>query len=659
MLEARNLTRQLGARTLFQDVNLRLVPGDRVGLVGRNGVGKTTLLRILAGLEVADSGHVVSSRETRVALLRQEIDPTSERSLEDEVDLALAPLHALERKIEGLEAEIAEAGRRGLSPPEALTARWNAARDAFEHAGGYAADSRRRSMLAGLGFAKSQWTRPLRELSGGWLMRVELAKLLLARPEVLLLDEPTNHLDLPSIAWFEQTLEEYPGAVLVVSHDRTFLDRHARRIAELDDGRLTVYRGHYTAYLRQRQERQSAEEARQKRLEREISHAEDFVRRFGAKASKAGQARSRKLKLERLRSERVSLAREAPRIQLRFRPVIRSGDPVLRLEKIHFAWGRKRLFAGLELEIRRGERIALVGANGVGKSTLLRLLAGTLEPDRGTRELGHNVRLGYFAQHQLDVLDPGNRVLEELAAAATGETQTRLRSLLGAFLFSGEDVEKRVSVLSGGEKARLALARLLVTGANFLVLDEPTNHLDISGREGLAEALAAYGGTMVLISHDRTFIGRLCNRALELEPPPETGAGETDGGGARLRPWSGGLEGERAGRGTSAVGGGPPAPAGSSAPRSYDARKRAQRAAARRLRTLRERSSRLEGRIVECEARLEALAHALADPALMRDGERLRRLELERREQAAGLPDIYAHWERAALELEEAESSGE
>lgn len=662
MLEARNLTRHIGARTLFQEVSLRLAPTDRVGLVGRNGAGKTTLLRVLAGLEVADTGHVVRARATRVALLRQEIDPASERTLEAEVDTALAPLHALEREIEALEAEIAEAGRQGISPPEALATRWSSARDTFERSDGYAADARRRATLAGLGFAPAQWSRPLRELSGGWLMRVELAKLLLARPEVLLLDEPTNHLDLPSIAWFEQTLEAYPGAVLVVSHDRTFLDRHVRRIAELDGGRLTVYRGNYSAYLQQREERRSSEAARQRRLERKISHAEGFVRRFGAKASKAGQARSRKRQLERLRAERTSPVGEERQLQLRFGPVIRSGDPVLRLEKVHFSWGRKRLFAGLDLEIRRGDRIALVGANGIGKSTLLRLLAGTLEPDRGTRELGHNVRLGYFAQHQLDALDPRRSVLEELAAAATGETLTRLRTLLGTFLFSGEDVDKRVSVLSGGEKARLALARLLVLGANFLVLDEPTNHLDISAREVLADALAAYGGTMALISHDRSFIARLSNRVLGLRPPRD---GED--GGARLDPWSEASEGcpetplgdAGSGAARSETESDDTAGARRSPPQRYDQRKRAQRAAARQLRTLRERSAELEGRIVECEARLEALALALSDPALMRDGERLRRLELERRERAAELPDLYARWEETVLELEAAEASSD
>jgi ATP-binding cassette subfamily F protein 3 len=654
MLRARGITRAFGARTLLDHVDLELRAEDRVGLVGRNGEGKTTLLRILAGLDVPDAGRVELERGAHVALLRQEIDPGAGRSLIDEVRTAHAPLRQLEHQIETLEREIEREGEREVSGK--LAERYDAARLAFERAGGYEAEAQLRSTLAGLGFARERWERPLAELSGGWLMRVELAKLLLARPEVLLLDEPTNHLDLPSIAWFEETLADYPGAVLVVSHDRAFLDRHVRRIAELRDARLNLYTGNYSEYERLHAERLRLEQARRRNIDQKIAHAERFVERFGAKATKAAQARSRKKQIERLRAERPDEVRDSRGMRLRFPPAARSGDLVLRLENVALAYGEHRVYDGLGLEITRGDRIALVGPNGAGKSTLLRLVAGSLTPDRGDREVGHNVRLAFYAQHQLEALQPERSVLEELERAAPGLGIPRARTLLGAFLFTADDVDKKVSVLSGGEKARLALARLLVQGANLIVLDEPTNHLDMQAREVLAEALAGFDGTLVLISHDRSFINALCNKVWDVVP------GETC---SQVRLYPGNYDDYRAVTRPLEVGpatGAPPpaakpasTPVAARAPESREDRARRKadrRAGERRMRSLQARCADLEEQIVETEKEVERLGLQSADPVVARDGDRMRSLELERRALESRLPELYAEWERKSAELE-------
>jgi ATP-binding cassette subfamily F protein 3 len=651
MLRARGLCRAFGARTLFEGVDLHLHPEDRVGLVGRNGEGKTTLLRILAGLEPSDGGDLDLRRGARVALLRQEIDPRLDRALIDEVRTAHEPLRRMEAEIEQLEREMAAAGAEGRALREQLAERYDAARLAFERAGGYAAEAELRATLAGLGFPRERWERPVAELSGGWLMRVELAKLLLARPQVLLLDEPTNHLDLPSIAWFEETLARYPGAVLVVSHDRAFLDRHVLRIAELERGRLTLYRGTYSDFERQKRERRRVEEARRENLDARIAHAQRFVDRFGAKARKASQANSRKKLIERLRAERTEATADARTVRVRFPPAPRSGDLVLRLEGVAFSYGSKRVYDGLDAEIRRGDRIALSGPNGSGKSTLLRLAAGVLTPERGERESGHNVRLAFFAQHQIEALDGRRTVLEELERAAPDETTSSLRTLLGAFLFSGDEVEKRVSVLSGGEKARLALTRLLVRRANFLVLDEPTNHLDLAAREVLTEALRSYDGTLLLISHDRSVINALSNRIWDVVPGEDASElrvypGNYDDYLATVRP---------ARPGAAPAAGSAPAAAASTPPRRQTppaTSRRERRAAERRVRTLEARCAELETEIVETETEAEQLGLASADPAIARDGERMRDLELRRRALAARVPELYAEWERAAAELE-------
>jgi ATP-binding cassette subfamily F protein 3 len=640
LIRAEGIGRHFGGRTLFRDVSLTVGTRDRIGLVGPNGVGKTTLLGILAGAEVPDDGRVATPRDVRVALLRQEIDPTRAGSVIEEASQALAHLDALEQEIRALEAEMARAGERGAEVAPALAQHYDHCRTDFESGGGFERRARVERVLEGLGFDAQARARPLSSFSGGWLMRVELAKLLLSGPDVLLLDEPSNHLDLPSIEWFEETLDGYPGAVVVISHDRAFLRRHARRVAELERGRLTVYEGGWEAYLAQKQLRREQLLARKLSQDRRIAQTERFIERFRYKNTKARQVQSRIKALDRI--ERVEIEREGgPAPRLRIPEPRRAGDVVLRLAGIHKRYGDTVVYRGVDLLIRRADRVALVGPNGAGKSTLLRIAAGVLPFDSGERTPGHHVDVAFFTQHQLETLDPERSVLAELESVAETDDVPRLRGHLGAFLFPGDDVRKKVAVLSGGEKARLALAKLLLRPANLLVLDEPTNHLDLAACEVLESALRGYAGTLLFISHDRSFINALASRVVEVR------AGS-------LIEYIGNYDDYARGRT-------PPADA-TSAPEQPDA-KRARMAARedakRRQREVgrtRKRLAAVEERIADLEEQLETLGWRLADPALHRDGDAVRALESERGEARAALDGLYAEWERLATELETAEA---
>ncbi len=513
-LRLEEIGKHFGPRVLFENVQLSIRAGDRIGLVGPNGAGKSTLLAIAAGEEKPDFGQVFVAQGARIEQLRQEIDPTRSHSVHEEVSTVYAHLDALEAELRELEHAMA-AIKSGEIPTEIAT-RYDQAQQEFTHAGGYDRHARVDQILAGLGFDNEARQRPLKTFSGGWLMRVELAKLLLREPDVLLLDEPTNHLDLPSIRWFEGVLDEFKGAALIVSHDRTFLQRHCNRIAELANQQITVYEGNYDRYLEQRATRQEQLEAQKRTQDRKIAETERFIERFRAKASKAKQAQSRVKALEKI--ERVELIVEEKRkMRIRIPASARSGDRVIELKNIHKSYGEKAVYSGVDFLVRRGERVALAGPNGAGKSTLLRIIAGNIDFDSGTREVGHNVEVGFFAQHQLDSLDMNKTVYEELEASAQFGDIPRLRAHLGAFLFSGDDVHKKISVLSGGEKARVALAKMLLRPVNCLVLDEPTNHLDLAAREVLEAALQEYTGTLVFISHDRSFINALATRVVQVK----------------------------------------------------------------------------------------------------------------------------------------------
>jgi ATP-binding cassette subfamily F protein 3 len=637
-LQLSGVMRRVGARVLFDGVDLEIGPGDRVGLVGPNGAGKTSLLRIAAGLDAPDGGERSLGRGERIGYLRQEIDLATAATVREEALTAFAAIDALEREMRELEERMAQHG----DLPDVLVERYDQLHTRFDRAGGFSREARAEQVLAGLGFDAVARGRRLATFSGGWIMRVELAKLLLAEPDVLLLDEPTNHLDLPSLEWFDETLAAFPGGVILISHDRAFLRKHTRRIAELRDAKYALYPCGYDAYLERKAQRKLELEAAARTQQKQIEQTEQFIERFRYKASTAKQVQSRIKALDKL--ERVEVPEEKKRrMRLRIPEPARSGAIPLALKGVHKKYGDVAVYQGVDFALKRGEKLALVGPNGAGKSTLLRMLAGVLPFERGERELGHNAQVAFYAQHQLESLTPTRSVLEELEAVAAFDDVPRLRSHLGAFLFSGDDVQKRVGVLSGGEKARLALAKMLLRPSNVLVLDEPTNHLDVEACEVLESALVEYTGTLVFISHDRDFLNALATRVVEVR-------------GGKLREFLGNYDAyltklrEEEARAASAGATGATRAGDSGVPNGRDAqRTREERKARERAQR---RLARLEEQIGEKEAQVEELAARLADPDVYGDYERLREVESEREAAKDEVAALYALWEGLAAELE-------
>ncbi|HEX6261422.1 MAG TPA: ABC-F family ATP-binding cassette domain-containing protein, partial [Actinomycetota bacterium] len=500
MIDVQGVRKAFGDRVLFRDASVRIAARDRLALVGPNGSGKTTLVEMIVGLQEPDAGDVLIPKGTVIGYLPQETDALRGRTVLEEVLSAGRAMTEAGHRLEVLQRELEETG-----PDEALLAEYARLQERFETLGGYSLEAEAASICAGLGFREEDLRRRTGELSGGWMMRVALAKLLLASPDCLLLDEPTNHLDLESVVWLEGFLRSYEGAVVLISHDRELMNGLATRVVEIENGTLVSYAGNFDAFEAQRALRLEHAEAAARNQQRKIAQSERFIERFRAKNTLASRVQSKIKQLEKL--ERVEVPRERRRTMgLWFPTPPRPGRVVVELKDVGFSYGELEVYRGLSLAVERGRRLALVGPNGAGKSTLLKLIAGALEPTSGERRLGANALVGYFAQHQIEALEPRNTVLAELERAVPRGVEGKPRDLLGRFLFSGDDVEKRVSVLSGGERTRLALARLLVQPFNLLCLDEPTNHLDIPSRDALEGALAAYEGALVLITHDRHLI---------------------------------------------------------------------------------------------------------------------------------------------------------
>jgi len=657
MIQLQNLRYSIGQRVLFDRVNWVLSPGDRCALVGPNGAGKTTLLKVMLGEYAPESGARVLARGTRLGYLPQE---AAERYDGTVLERAMeAHRHLIEMREE---LDLLHRRLDGIAPDdptlESLLERAGELQHHLELADEHALEPEARRVLGGLGFSRADQDRGLTEFSGGWRMRAALASLLLTDPTLLFLDEPTNHLDLPAMEWLEDYLEEFHGGLVIVSHDRVFLDRAATEVRELDAGALTGFPMKFTRYLEERESRRERIEAHNAQVEQRIAQLTRFVERFGAKNTKASQAQSKRKQIRRLAEERVVLPRRPKGIRFQFPEPPHAGRTLVRLRDVAFGYDARDVFAHADVELERGDKVAIVGANGAGKTTLLRVLAGQLEPRAGTREVYPHTRLAYFAQHAAETLETGRTVLEALEAAAPPEWRPRLRSLLGSFLFTGDDVFKRCGVLSGGERQRVALARILMEPANLILLDEPTHHLDLAGKEVLEEALGQYLGAVVVVTHDRSLMARVASRVLEVgdgrvvlypggyedyESARLARTAATESPGEETRAGAGGKAASRAaGPGAPAAPARAPGASPAAAPRG--ARATARRGPSEDRKRERE-ARRVESDIESREASIAKLEAELADPDVYRDGERAREL-VTRYERLRA--EVESLWQRLA-----------
>lgn len=652
MIAAQSIGIQFGGEYLFRDVNFMISPGERIGLVGSNGAGKTTLMRTLIGVQQPDDGRISAGRHAVIGYLPQEGVVLSDASVRDEVLKAFGEVMALEAEISEMTEEV---GRRTDHESEAFAAlleELGELQHRYEAMNGFAATGAAEKVLMGLGFHIADLDRPCGEFSGGWQMRIELAKLLLQQPDLLMLDEPTNHLDIESLTWLETFLARYEGAILLISHDRAFLDAVCNRTFELSMGRLTTYTGNFSTYLRLRTERRELQQAAYENQQKSIAETERFIERFRYKASKASQVQSRVKALERL--DRVSqVEADESSVHFAFPPAPRSGRVMAEMKNIDKRFGDNHVLDGVDFALERGEKVAFLGRNGEGKSTFSRIIAGT-EPFTGERIIGHNVAIGYFAQHQAEDLNPKLTVLETLDAIATGDIRTRLRTLLGAFLFQGDDVFKPVGVLSGGEKSRLALAKLLLEPVNLLIFDEPTNHLDMKSKEVLKNALIKFDGAIIVVSHDRDFLSGIVGKCIEFKDRKikeyiggiedyllrhQTGsiddvfAAKKQPGAAQAKEASDGLSPKERKR--------------------IEAERRNKRYAA--TKDLRKKLQKAEEMIAKLEAEKGEIDGSLAQPDVYNDFERTRTLQARLVEAERRLAEQYEIWGKVAGEIEAAE----
>jgi ATPase subunit of ABC transporter with duplicated ATPase domains len=512
MIRIDNISKQNGHQIVFIEASAALQRGEKVGLVGANGTGKTTLFRLITGEEQPDEGQISLDRGVTIGYFSQDVGEMKGRSAIAEVMDGVGPVSEVAIELKALESAMADPAR--YDELESLVERYGEVQAKFEELDGYALESRAREVLSGLSFSDEMMEGDVGVLSGGWKMRVALARILLMKPDAMLLDEPSNHLDLESLIWLEHFLKAYEGLLIMTSHDREFMNRVVSKILEIDGGELNTYSGNYRFYEEQRELNERQQQARFERQQAMLAKEIKFIERFKARASHAAQVQSRVKKLEKI--DKIEPPKRRQSILFEFPPAPRSGDDVAALKNIYKAYGSRRIYEGLDFSIRRKERWCVMGVNGAGKSTLLKLITGNTEPDQGSVSIGGSVKLGYFAQHAMDVLEGEHTVFESLESTFPQAGQGSLRALAGCFGFSGDDVEKKCRVLSGGEKARLAMARMLYDPPNFLVLDEPTNHLDVMTKDMLIKALADFEGTMLFVSHDRHFLSALSNRVLEL-----------------------------------------------------------------------------------------------------------------------------------------------
>ena len=660
---ADKISKSFGGRVLYSNATLQLNAGERWALVGPNGAGKTTLLKIIMGLESADEGTVTFAKDATLGYLEQETELMGDRTALNEVIESAHEIKQWERKVNDLSLKIAET-------PEGATLNkyledYAHAMERFERLGGYELESRARQILAGLGFPVEDFDKPAEEFSGGWQMRISLSKLLLRRPDVLLLDEPTNHLDLESVQWLERFLSSYDGTVLLVSHDRSFMDACVTHVAALENRMLVTYTGNYSGYLHQREENLEQLRAKRAAQERDIAHMETFIERFRYKPTKAKQVQERVAKVEKIREELVVLPEQSHHMHFRFPEPPRTGDTVISLEGVAKSYEDNFVYDNVDLKLYRGDHVALVGPNGAGKSTLMKLIAGKLKPDAGQISLGQNVTEAYYAQHQLEELNPANTVLAELDTVAAGWTTSEERRLLGAFLFHGDDVEKRVNVLSGGERARLALAKMLVSPDPLLLLDEPTNHLDIDSVDVLEKALIDFPGTIILISHDEHLVRAVANKVVDVRNHRVTVYdGDYDYFLFKLAELQAAAQEETSSKTVSSYGtsgaravksSGPEA--GQAAGSSRNVKTKEQRRAEaeernRRSRALRETKKRLdevEAALTPAHKRYDELMTLMADEALYNDPQKFDECMAEYQALSKKIPALEAEW----LELSE------
>ncbi len=648
MLSINDLSLQYGVKHIFRNVSVQVHAGDRIGLVGVNGTGKSTLLRIMCGELETDPGVVNRAAWFSVAYLPQEVTLASaDRTLYQEAEAAFADVLAAQEELEAIGSRLAALGQDDPELP-GLLERQGELQHVLEGRDVFRIRPEIERVLFGLGFSRSDLKRRVADFSGGWIMRLLLARLLLQKPSLLLLDEPTNHLDLDSLTWLEEFLQQYDGAMVIISHDRVFLDRVTASTWELSLGRLTVYKGNYSRYLEEKEQRLQLERAAYENQQALIRQTERFITRFRSKSTKARQVQSRVRMLEKM--ERIELSESERSIHFTFPPAAPSGRDVLQLENVRKEYPGKEVFSALSFSLQRGDKLAVVGVNGAGKSTLLRLLAG-LEEAEGRIRIGHNVIRSYFGQHQARELAGELSVLDTVYNAAADMTMTQVRSLLGAFLFSGDEVDKPVSVLSGGEKSRVALARMLVQPANLMLLDEPTNHLDISSQEVLQEALAQYGGTIIVVSHNRCFANAFVNKVLEIRNGRATlYEGNVDDYLARRQQEDGAEAGPARQEKDSGGGQG----RDRKALRRERARMRQQ--LGETLKPWKKKSGEAEKKIEKLEERKAELERVMADPDLYNDQQRWAETSREYGRIERHLERAYAVWEEAQEKMEEIEA---